>query len=101
FEPSNPQPNQLDWGFKVFVPPNHLATFLFVSWNDGVPTVDPGFSGYFKVGRAGGVDIPFCALSCYRESESRDFSPLNDSDRARYLAGWHYFESASNAVHWN
>jgi serine/threonine protein kinase len=103
FEPVNPETNQLDWGFKVFVPPNQLATFLFVRWSNGVPAVDPGFSTYFKVGQAGGIDIPFCSVSCYRESESRQFSQMSESLRPQFLAGWHYPEAAgaSNAVHWN
>ena len=103
YEHANPETNQLDWGFKVFVPPNQLATFLFVSWSNGVPAVDPGFSTYFKVGKAGGIDIPFCSVSCYRESESSQFSQMSESLRPQFLAGWRYPESAgaSNAVHWN
>jgi serine/threonine protein kinase len=103
FKPVNPETDQLDWGFKVFVPPNQLATFLFVSWSNGVPAVDPGFSTYFKVGKAGGIDIPSCSVSCYRESESRYFSQMSESLRPQYLARWFYPESAgaSNAVHWN
>ena len=103
FKPANPETNQLDWGFKFFVPPNQLATFLFVSWSNGIPAVDPGFSTYFKVGKAGGIDIPFCSVSCYRESESYQFSQMSESLRPQFLAGWRYPESAgaSNAVHWN
>jgi serine/threonine protein kinase len=103
FQRSDPEPNELDWGFRVFVPPNQLATILFVSWSNGVPAVDPGFSAYCKVGKAGGVDISFCSLSCYRESESRQFSQMSESLRPQFLAGWRYPEAAgaSNAVHWN
>src|SRR5262249_55722015 len=101
FTPVNPEPDQLNWGFKAFVPPDSLATFLFVVWANGAPTVDPGFSTHFKVGRAGGIDMSFGSASCYRETDSRYFSSLNESQRSQSLAGWRYSEAASNAVHWN
>jgi predicted Ser/Thr protein kinase len=103
FTRSNPEPNQLDWGFKLFVPPNHLASILFVTWSNGVPTVDPGFSTYFKVGKAGGVDIPFCSVACYRVAESKAISKLSEVEQPRAMAAWGYPESAglSNAVRWD
>src|SRR5262249_16796073 len=103
YDPAHPQPGQLDWGFKVFVPPDHLASFVFVQWTNGVPTVEPGFSTYFKVGKAGGIDIPFCSLSCYRLLESEEFSKWTEAEKAQSLAGWRYPQSAgaTNAVHWN
>jgi len=103
FERFNPEPGQLSWGFKAFIPPDSLATFLFVQWSNGVPQIDPGFSRYFKVGKAGGVDVPYCSISCYREAHSPEFSRLSEADRIQSLSGWGYPVSAgaSNAVHWN
>ena len=70
FDRAHPEPGELFWGFKCFVPPSHLASILFVRWTNGVPQVDPGLSGYFKVGNAGGIDLPFCSLACYRIIET-------------------------------
>ena len=97
----HPELGEPDWGFKCFIPPDHLASFLFVRWTNGVPTVDPGFSTYFKVGNASGIDL-FCSLSCYRISES-DFSKLTDAERRQRLAAWDNPESAgvTNAVRWD
>jgi hypothetical protein len=103
YSPVSPQPGQLDWGFKAFVPPHSLATFLFVVWSNGVPAVDQGFSTYFKVGPAGGIDIAFCSVSCYPEATSREFSNLSEPQRTQFLTGWSYPRGAdaSNAMHWN
>jgi hypothetical protein len=93
------EPGALDWGFKAFVPPNHLASFLFVRWTNGVPVIDPGFSAYYKVGAAGGIDIPFCSLSCYPVPQS----PTNATDTQ--LADWSIPGEPSgnltNVVQWN
>ena len=102
FTRSNPEPGQLDWGFKAFVPPDSLATFLFVVWSNGVPAVDPAYSRYFKVGKMGGVDLS-CLLSCHRLLESREFSSLDREQQAKSLAGWRYSDPAgvTNAVRWD
>src|SRR5439155_13038239 len=73
YEMREREPGELDWGFNCFIPPDHLASLLFVRWTNGVPTVEPGSSVYFKVGKAGGVDF-FCSLSCYRIIESPQYS---------------------------
>ena len=104
FTVAHPEPGQLNWGFKCFIPPDHLASFLFVHWTNGVPAVDTPFSTYFKVGKAGGIDLPFCSLSCYRVAESSEFSQVTDAERRRQLlAAWNFPESAgvTNAVRWN
>ncbi|MEI7937908.1 MAG: serine/threonine-protein kinase [Verrucomicrobiota bacterium] len=103
FQPAHPEPGELDWGFKCFVPPGHLASILFVRWTNGVPQVDPGFSGYFKVGEAGGIDIPFCSLACYRIVETAFWKGLNEDQRREAPAAWKYPESSSvtNAVRWD
>ena len=67
----NSEPGELFWGFNCFIPPDHLASFVFVCWTNGVPVVDPRFSRYVKVGKAGGIDLPFCILTCFRIAESR------------------------------
>jgi hypothetical protein len=102
FNPAHPEPGELDWGFKCFVPPGHLASILFVRWTNGVPQVDPDFSAYFKVGKAGGIDIPSCSLSCYRIPESQ-FAGRNEVERRQVLAAWRYPESSgvTNAVRWD
>jgi hypothetical protein len=96
------EPGKMDWEFKCFVPPNHLARLLFVHWTKGVPAVDTGFSTYFKVGKAGGVDL-FCSLSCQRIVESGEFSRLPEAGRRQSLAAWGFPESAgvTNAVRWD
>jgi serine/threonine protein kinase len=103
FDRAHPEPGELFWGFKCFVPPGHLASILFVRWTNGVPQVDPGFSGYFKVGEAGGIDIPFCSLACYRIVETAFWKALNEYQRREAPAGWKYPESSSvtNAVRWD
>jgi hypothetical protein len=67
-----------------------------------VPIVDAGFSTYFKVGKSGGIDIPFCLVSCHRIPESQ-FTELTDEKRRQILASWSFPESAglTNAVRWN
>jgi serine/threonine protein kinase len=98
-----PERGELFWGFNCFVPYGHLASFLFVRWTNGVPQVDPGFSGYFKVGQAGGIDIPFCSLACYRILDTESWSGLNEDQRRQTLAAWKYPNSSSvtNAVRWD
>jgi serine/threonine protein kinase len=103
WEPINPEPGELRWGFKAFVPPDHLASLVFVCWTNGVPTINQGFSTYFKVGKAGGIDIEFCSISCHRISDSPRFLELTDAARQQTLASWHFPESAgvTNAVRWD
>jgi serine/threonine protein kinase len=40
------------WNFKCLLPAEHLVHLLFIRWTNGVPTVDPAVSAYFKVGQA-------------------------------------------------
>jgi tRNA A-37 threonylcarbamoyl transferase component Bud32 len=103
FTRSNPEPGQSDWGFKAFVPPDSLATFLFVVWSNGVPRIEPGFSTYFKVGKAGGVDLASSLLSCYHVAESSWLSGLDESEKVKRLAAWKYNDPAgsTNAVRWD
>lgn len=103
FETAHPEAGELDWGFKCFVPPSHLASILFVRWTNGVPQVDPGYSAYFKVGKAGGIDIPFCSLACYRILDTQYWKGLNEDLRPQALAAWNYPESSgvTNAVRWD
>ncbi|MGP8233953.1 MAG: serine/threonine-protein kinase [Limisphaerales bacterium] len=42
--------NGLIWGFDYLIPADHLMRLVFVLWNKGIPTVEPGLSGYFKAG---------------------------------------------------
>lgn len=102
FSPTHPEPGQLSWGFKAFVPPQHLATFLFVRWIDGVPTVDPGFSRYFKVGPAGGIDVPYCYISCYPIAASR-LALMTNADSKDMLTKWGIpgLAGETNVVQWN
>ena len=101
FAPAHPGPGETDCRFKCFIPPDHLASFLFVIWTNGAPTVDQGFSMYFKVGKAGGIDVPFCDLHSHRVSETE--LGLTVAEREARLAGWRYPESAglTNAVRWD
>jgi len=92
-------PSELRWGFKVFVPPQHLATFLFVRWTDGVPTVDPRFSRYFKVGPAGGIDVPYCTISCFQIAASQLAQMTKDSLSKWGIPGGVVGET--NVVQWN
>ncbi len=64
--------------------------------------MNPGYSTYFKVGKAGGIDL-FCSLSCYRIVSESDFSKLTNAERRQRLVAWNYPESAgvTNAVRWN
>lgn len=79
FRPHGPE--QLDWAFDLFVPANHLASVLLVRWDNGVPTILPGFSAYFKVGPAGGVDIPYCSISCELIPHSQILAMTNAEGR--------------------
>ncbi len=102
FEVAHPEPARMDWGFKCFVPPDHLASMLFVRWSNGIPAVDPGFSAYYKVGKAGGVDVPFSSVSCYPIPESTIARMTNAENRAQ-LAKWGISEptGVTNVVQWN
>jgi hypothetical protein len=103
FDVVHPEPHSFYWGFNGFIPPSSLASFVFVVWSNGVPTVDPGFSTYFKVGPNGGIDLPFCLLDCYRPVDTALFTGVTETQRSNVLAAWHYPESAgiSNAVRWD
>ena len=95
------EPDELVW--KCFVPPGSLASILFVRWTNGVPQVVPGFSAYFKVGKGGGIDIPFCMLLCHRLVESKGWRDMNEDQRHQALARMGYPESAgvTNAFYWS
>lgn len=104
FTVAHPEPEELDWGFKVFLPPGHLASFVFVRWTNGVPTIDPGFSAYYKVGAATGIDISACTLSCYPIFQSQ-LSTMTNGEGRRELADWgipeSHFANLTNVVQWN
>ena len=97
------KPGELIWRFKSFVPPGSLASLLFVHWTNGVPQVDPGFSAYFKVGKGGGIDIPFCSLQCHRLVETEAWKEMNEDQRRQALVRMGYPESAgvTNAFYWS
>lgn len=102
FRPHGPE--QMDWAFDLFVPANHLASVLFVRWDNDVPTILPGFSAYFKVGPAGGVDIPYCAISCEAIPQSQILAMTNtDGRKALAKLGIPFPEATqgTNVVQWN
>jgi tRNA A-37 threonylcarbamoyl transferase component Bud32 len=102
FRPHGPE--EMDWAFDLFVPANHLASVLFVRWDNDVPTILPGFSAYFKVGPAGGVDIPYCVISCEPIPRSQVLAMTNAETR-QALAQWGIPSSEANeqtnVVQWN
>lgn len=55
--------DMLFWQFKYLIPADHLAQVVFVLWSNGVPTVKPSFSGYFKVGQKP-FKVEDMAISC-------------------------------------
>ena len=69
-------PGRLDWTFKCLVPAEHLAHLLVVRWTDGVPEADPGFSAYYKVGKAS-IDLDLW-LMCERLTNSTAPGSTND-----------------------
>jgi len=97
-------PGELHWAFDFFVPANHIASVLFVRWDKGVPTIDPGFSAYFKVGPAGGVDIPFCTITFYPIAQSQ-LAVMTNAEARQALAQWGLPGSVANeqtsVVQWN
>jgi serine/threonine protein kinase len=104
-EPSStfrPEPGGMNWGFRIFVPADHLASVIFVCWSNGVPRVDPGFSSYYKVGKSGGIDVPYCSLSCNPVPWSQSANDANSQTEIR-LAEWSWLESrnVTNAIQWN
>jgi serine/threonine protein kinase len=102
FTVPNPEPGRLDWGFKCFAPPDHVASLVFVVWTNGTPIVDPAFSAYFKVGKAGGIDVPFCSVSCYAVPDL--LAGMTEAQRPKAFAEWPYLPPSagiSNAVQWN
>ena len=98
------EPGELEWGFQCFIPADHLASFLFVRWTNGVPVVDRGFSTHFKVGKAGGIDLPFF-LTCYPIPETTIASMMTNADSRRLLSQWGLSEprpaGVTNVVQWN
>jgi serine/threonine protein kinase len=106
FKIYNRQSGQLDWGFKCFIPPNHLASILFVVWSNGIPKIDPVLSAYFKVGKAGGIDLSFCSISCYRLADSHELTDarlakLTNTPFWQGAARWGFPVSPTNVVQWN
>jgi serine/threonine protein kinase len=69
----------LQWKFKYLIPANHLAQVLFVLWSNGVPSVNPRYSGYFKVGpkpvNVVGMDINYKRLSLETNVAEWDVNP--------------------------
>lgn len=97
-------PGELHWAFDLFVPANHLASILFVRWENGLPTIDPGFSAYFKVGPAGGVDIPYCVVTSQPQDAS-EIAAMTNAEGQQVLARWALPASIAheqtNVVQWN
>ena len=56
------------WHYKCLIPPSHLAHFLFVRWTNGAPTIEPGLSAYYKVGKSP-IDLDF-SFSYEKHDES-------------------------------
>lgn len=49
---------RIRWRWKGLLPPKHLARVFFIRWQNGVPEIEPAYSGYFKVGeKAADVDF--------------------------------------------
>jgi hypothetical protein len=73
-----------------------------VRWSNGVPAIDPGFSSYYKVGPAGGIDVSFCSVSCYPIPNSTIEQMTNAQSRAE-LRKWGIpgSRSETNVVQWN
>jgi tRNA A-37 threonylcarbamoyl transferase component Bud32 len=95
---------QMDWAFDLFVPAKNRASVLFVRWDNDVPTILPGFSAYFKVGPTGGVDIRYCAVSCYPIPRSQLLAMTNAESRQE-LAHWGISSpeavESTNVEQWN
>jgi serine/threonine protein kinase len=103
--PVEPQPGERElWTFKCFVPPNHLASFVFVRWLDGVPKVEPDYCAYFKVGNAGGIDS-FLSISYDQLAPSWFTLTITNAEERPLLlkAGFPDEPSAvvTNAFRWN
>ncbi len=63
------------WNYKCLVPPDHLAQVLFITWSNGVPGVQPGFSAYSKTGHApAGMDF---VISCEPKPEAPGSTATN------------------------
>ena len=106
FDFTHREPGQLEWGFQCFIPADHLASFLFVRWTNGVPVLDRGFSAHFKVGKAGGIDLPFY-LTCYPIPETT-IASMTNADSRRLLSLLTQGElteprptGVTNVVQWN
>jgi serine/threonine protein kinase len=103
--PVHPEPGERElWTFKCFVPPNHLATFLFVRWLDGVPQINSSYSAYHKVGNAGGIDAFFSISFDQRDASWFAFAVTNAEEHPLLVkAGFPDNASAvvTNAYQWN
>jgi serine/threonine protein kinase len=92
------------WTFKCFVPPNHLASFLFVRWLDGVPQINSSYSAYYKVGSAGGID-EFLSISFEQRDASWFAFAVTNAEEHPLLAKAGFPDDASaivtNAYQWN
>lgn len=103
--PAHPEPGERElWLFKCFVPPNHLASFLFVRWRDGVPEVIPNYSAYYKVGSAGGIDS-FCSIQFEQQDAAWFRFAVTNSEEGPLLTKSGFPEDPSavvtNAYRWN
>ena len=103
FDFTHREPGELEWGFQCFIPADHLASFVFVLWTNGVPVVDRVFSTHFKVGKAGGIDLPFF-LTCYPIPEST-IASMTNGDSRKVLSQWGISQpdltGVTSVVQWN
>jgi tRNA A-37 threonylcarbamoyl transferase component Bud32 len=51
------------WRFNYLIPAGQMAQLVFVYWSNGVPSIWPGLSGYFKIGQKP-VVLPNVIVSC-------------------------------------
>ena len=71
--------DMLFWDFKYVIPADHLAQVVFVLWSNGVPTIKPDLSGYFKVG----------PRPVYLESMDFSYEPnVSGPDGGTNVANW-------------
>jgi serine/threonine protein kinase len=100
---AEPREHQL-WTFKCFVPPNHLASFLFVRWVEGMPQANSDYSAYYKVGSAGAIDT-FLSISFDQRDASWFTFAVTNSEENPLLAKAGFPDDASavvtNAYQWN
>ena len=73
------------WDFKYLIPSDHLAQIVFVQWENGVPWIKPGLSGYFKVGEKP-VNLETMCIFFQPVGEARS---LEKNETLFYETQWH------------